>query len=282
MRHSIIVVLGFGGAVLLAGCARDQEADVDRALDAVSVIDEANLNGVMLSAADPEEAVEYFRRASAEKPDRLDLRRGLAASLVRAGRPVAAAQAWQHVTEHPGAGHEDKVDLADALIRRGDWDGAEAVLDAVPPTFDSYERYRLEAMIADSNGEWEKSDAFYETAAGLTAKPAGVLNNWGFSKLSRGDYAEAERLFAEAITYAADLFTAKNNLVMARGAQRKYDLPILPTTQTEQAQLLHTLALSAPAGRRARHSRAAVGREVRGAVRHAGDLLDELPPQRDL
>ena len=56
-------------------------------------------------------------------------------------------------------------------------------------------------MIADSNQEWEKADAFYEIATGLTTRPAGVLNNWGFSKLTRGDYGDAERLFTEAITY---------------------------------------------------------------------------------
>jgi len=41
------------------------------------------------------------------------------------------------------------------------------------------------------------------------------------------------------------LFTAKNNLVLARSAQRKYDLPVVPMTQIERAQLLHTAALSA-------------------------------------
>ena len=41
------------------------------------------------------------------------------------------------------------------------------------------------------------------------------------------------------------MFTAKNNLVLARGAQRNYDLPVIPMTQTERAQLLHTLALAA-------------------------------------
>ncbi len=46
-------------------------------------------------------------------------------------------------------------------------------------------------------------------------------------------------------TYDPDLFTAKNNLVLARGAQRHYELPIMPMTQPEKARLLHTLALAA-------------------------------------
>ena len=140
---------------------------------------------------------------------------------------------------------DDKVDLADALIRSNDWTAAEAILDEIPPTHETYKRYRLEAMVADSNEEWDRADSFYETAVGLTTRPAGVLNNWGFSKLTRGDFRGAERLFADAIRHDPSMFTAKNNLVLARGAQRNYDLPVVPMTQIERAQLMHTLALSA-------------------------------------
>ena len=100
-------------------------------------------------------------------------------------------------------------------------------------------------MVADSNQEWKNADSFYEVAMGLTTRPAGVMNNWGFSKLTRGDFADAERLFGEAIRQDDTLFTAKNNLILARGAQRNYVLPVVPMTQIERAQLLHTLGLSA-------------------------------------
>ena len=100
-------------------------------------------------------------------------------------------------------------------------------------------------MIADSNKEWTKADSFYEIAVGLTTRPSGTLNNWGFSNLTRGNYSEAERLFSEALTYDSNLFTAKNNLVLARAAQRRYEMPVIPMTQIERAQLLHTAALSA-------------------------------------
>jgi Tfp pilus assembly protein PilF len=79
----------------------------------------------------------------------------------------------------------------------------------------------------------------------MTTKPAAIYNNWGFSKLSRANYAEAEKLFTQALTFDNTMFTAKNNLIMARGAQRKYDLPVVTMTQTEKAELLYTLALTA-------------------------------------
>jgi Flp pilus assembly protein TadD len=232
-------------ALALAACEPKDEPDVEEALKSVNVIDESNLNELMLTVGDPNEAVAYFTRATRENPDRIDLRRGLAKSLVRAKRSSEGARVWNDVVQMPGATNEDRVDYADALIRAGDWDTAELQLDTIPPTYETYRRYRLEAMVADANEEWTKADSFYEIAAGLTTTPSGVLNNWGYSKLSRGDFAEAERLFAEAITYDSGLFTAKNNLVLARGAQRNYDLPVIRMSQQERAQLLYTLALTA-------------------------------------
>lgn len=232
-------------AFALAACSSTTDADVERALDPLNVIDETNLAEIMLSAASPNEAVDYFRRAVNEDPDRIDLLRGLGTSLVRAGRAAEALTVWQRVVAHDGAMDQDHVDYADALIRTGDWDGASAQLNSVPPTFETYERYRLEAMIADSQEEWDRSDSFYETAAGLTTRPANVYNNWGYSHLTRGDYSGAEDLFLRAISYDPELFTAKNNLVLARAAQGNYSLPLINMTQTERAQLLHTAALAA-------------------------------------
>ncbi|MCL7463699.1 tetratricopeptide repeat protein [Phaeovulum sp. NW3] len=244
MRHPVFFMLLAGGVLALAGCQKN-DADVARAMKSVNAIDETNLSDIMLTVGDPNEAVAYFKRSADENPDRIDLRRGLAKSLVRAGRPAEAARVWAEVIAMPGSDNEDRVQLADAQIRGNDWKGAEATLNQIPPTHETYQRYRLEAMVADANKNWAKADSFYETAAGLTTKPGGVLNNWGFSKLTRGDAKGAEKLFAEALTHDPRVFTTKNNLVLARAAQRKYDMPVIDMSQTERAQLLYTAALSA-------------------------------------
>ncbi|PJE36013.1 hypothetical protein CVM52_14250 [Pseudooceanicola lipolyticus] len=245
MRGVFLIPAVIAGGVTLSACAQNGEQTVERAFQDVNVVDESNLNDVMLTVADPNEAVNYFNRALKAEPDRIDFQRGLAKSLVRAQRLSEAVPAWTKVNGMAGATSEDKVNYADALIRNSEWDKAETVLDSVPPTYETFQRYRLEAMVADANKEWKKSDSFYEIAAGLTTRPASVYNNWGYSKLSRGDYTEAERLFDQAIRQDQSLFTAKNNLILARGAQRKYTLPVVPMDQIERAQLLHTLALSA-------------------------------------
>jgi Flp pilus assembly protein TadD len=245
MRHPVLVVLCLGGAVILSACQKDSDAQVERALKDVNVIDESNLNDVMLTVADPNEAVAYFTRTLQQNPGRIDVMRGLARSLTRAQKPTEAAQVWRQIIAHAEATPDDRVLLADALIRSNQWPEAKAELNQIPPTHESFDRYRLEAMVADSDKNWKKADSFYEIATGLTTTPSGVLNNWGYSKLTRGDPAGAEKLFLEALTYDPSVFTAKNNLVLARAAQRKYDLPVVRMTQTERAELLYSMALAA-------------------------------------
>ncbi|MFO6465619.1 tetratricopeptide repeat protein [uncultured Jannaschia sp.] len=243
MRHPIFLTLALGGSLALSAC-NSTDGDVTRAIDSVRN-EQGGMRDVMLTVAQPTEAVAFFKRETAAGPDDVEAHRGLAQSLIRAGRPTEAILVWRDVLEMEGATHDDRVDLADALIRTSDWTEAKAVLDTIPPTHETFKRYRLEAMVADSQQQWSKSDSFYETAVGLTTTPAGVLNNWGFSKLTRGDSEAAERLFTEAITYDDDLFTAKNNLVLARAARRSYALPGIRMNQEQRAQLLHTAGLAA-------------------------------------
>jgi len=246
MRQTVFFALCLGGTALLAACnGANSDAQVQRALKDVNVIDESNLNDIMLTVGDPNEAVAYFQGALQKDPGRVDLMRGLAKSLARAGKPTEAAQVWERITTSADGTMDDRVMLADAYIRANQWDKAKQTLNSIPPTHETYDRYRLEAMVADSEKNWKKADSFYEIAAGLTTKPSGVLNNWGFSKLTRGDNAGAEKLFVEALKYDPTVFTAKNNLVLARAGQRKYDLPVVDMTQTERAELLYTMALAA-------------------------------------
>jgi Flp pilus assembly protein TadD len=246
MRHPILLAVCSAGAIAVAGCGEKNANDtVERAFEDVNVVDATNLSDVMLTVADPNEAVTYFARSAKEDPTRIDHQRGLASSLIRAKRVSEGVIEWEKVTKMPETTPSDSVEFADAKIRAGDWAGAEKVLDGVPPTHETFKRYRLEALVADSKQEWKKSDSFYETAVGLTTTPGSVMNNWGYSKLTRGDYVAAERLFSDAIRHDDNLFTAKNNLVLARAAQKDYTLPVVNMTQTERAQLLHTMALSA-------------------------------------
>ncbi len=245
MRQVSFISLCMASALILSGCTKSAEEDVDRAVEQVLTEDQNAVNQIMLRAANPDDAAAYFKKSLVTDPDNIDFRRGLAISLVRGRHPIEAASAWQRVTELPASNSNDLVELADAQIRSGNWKAAEATLNATPPTHETFKRYRLEAMIADSKKDWKRADSYYDTAVSMTTQPASVLNNWGYSKLTRGDYPGAERLFNEALSYDPNMFTAKNNLVLARAKQRKYQLPVVNMTQIEEAQLLHTMALAA-------------------------------------
>lgn len=248
MRSRFTIGLLVGAAVVLSACDGldlSPSDPVQEALEAVGGPDGNNLDEIMMTVAEPAEAVSYFRRQLRDNPDSVRAMRGLAASLIRADRAAEAVTVWSDITRHPEGSEEDKVQLVDALVRADQWDGAKEVLEQISPVEQSYQRYRLEAMIADANQQWERADEFYETASGLTTRPAAILNNWGYSNLIRGNYIDAEMLFQEAVRQNGKLFTAKNNLMMARGAQGKYDLPVMQMTQTERAELLYTLALTA-------------------------------------
>lgn len=231
-------------ALLALGACGDLDPS-SKNIDPVNVVDASDLNDIMLTVADPNEAVTYFRNSLQKDPERIEFKRGLALSLVRAGRATEAIPVFESFVDSEKATDQDRIDFADALIRNGDWKRAEAELNKVPPTVETYKRYRLEAIVADSKKQWKKADSFYETAAGLTTTPAGVYNNWGYSKLSRGDYEGAERLFLKALSHDPKLFTAKNNLVLARAAQKNYQLPLIAMTEEEKAQLLYTAGLAA-------------------------------------
>jgi len=248
MRSPFLISLLLGSVFALAACDELQltpKDPVQEALEAVNGPEGNNLNEIMMTVADPAEAVSYFQRQLRDAPTSIESLRGLALSLTRADRATEAVAVWSDVVVHAETVDSDKVFLVDALIRAGQWDAAKQVLSEVSPDVATYQRYRLEAMIADAGKEWDKADDFYETASGLTVKPAAILNNWGYSNLIRGKFLDAEMLFQEAIRQNSKLFTAKNNLMMARGAQRKYDLPVMSMTQTERAELLYTLALTA-------------------------------------
>ncbi len=246
MRHPNLVILCLLGTGLLAGCQQGvSRAQADRAVAEAQAVDQSNLTDIMLTVADPMEAVNYFKNALTVSPDKIDLKRGLARSQSRAGLYAEATGTLGDILSTPEANDDDRLALADVLIRSNEWTKAEGVLNTIPPTVETYERYRLEAMVADSKKDWKKADSFYSVAVGLTRKPQSILNNWGFSKLTRGDGPGAEKLFLQALTYDSTMFTAKNNLVMSRALQRKYELPVIAMTQDEKAKLLYTAGLSA-------------------------------------
>lgn len=247
MSLTILRTLGAGIAlsITLAGCAEMTDAEKNADLGPINAIDATGLNDIMLNLADPAEAVAFFRDSLAQEPARIDLKKGYAQALVQNKQYAESALIYEQLIDAGVADSEDRLNYADALVRNGAWDDARVQLNAIPPTVESFDRYFLEALVADHFKEWEKADNFYDISRGLTTRPAQVLNNWGISKLDRGKYTEAEKLFKQAIAADSAMFTAKNNLVITLGKQGGYRLPVIPMNDKERAILLYNLAREA-------------------------------------
>jgi len=237
-----ILYVMVASALAITACAPQQQMDNSAELATLEAIDEQTITEIMLTSGDPVQAINFFRKKLQESPDRIDYKRGLAESYVRARQHDQAILIYEQIDAAGRSTPDDLMALADAYLRNGGWDEARSTLAKVPPTLETYDRYRIEALLADHNEEWDRADSFYETARGLTTTPAGILNNWGYSKRVRGQYEAAEQLFRQALSYDSSLFTAKTNLAVVRALQGNYRLPIIPMTDVEQAILLYEIA----------------------------------------
>ena len=210
-----------------------------------NIIDDARIENLLLTAGDPEESVVYFQNALAQEPDRADFRRGLAISLSRARRYPEAARVFEEMIALGQAEPEDRLEYAQVAARLEKWEDVRSVVTELPAGLNTARRYLVEAMLADHEQKWEVADAAYARAETLATNPAGVLNNWGVSQMSRGELARAEDTFERALSFNSRLFNAKNNLAIARGLQGNYQLPPIPMTETEKAYILNNLGLIA-------------------------------------
>jgi Flp pilus assembly protein TadD len=210
-----------------------------------NIIDDAELGELLLTAGDPEEAVVYFRNALAAAPERADFRRGLAISLARAKRYPEAARVYSELAGLGQAEPADRLEHAMVLSRLERWDEVRTVVAGLPPGMSTAQRHLVDAMLADHEANWAAADAAYAQAEALAADPASVLNNWGVSHMSRGDYPAAANMFERALAYDSRLFSAKNNLAIAHGLMGDYRLPAVPMTETEKAYMLNNLGVIA-------------------------------------
>lgn len=240
----LVAIIGVGA--LLAACApRLDEGATGEADKVAGVLDAVDLNDLMLTVSDPDDAVSYFADALTRQPDRLDLKRSYALSLARAGKYLTAAGVFEELSTTEVADDVLRIEYAHTLARLDRWSEAEVHMSLVSASHENARRYLIVGMLADNKGDWGRADRAYQRAQLLSANPASVLNNWGVSRLSRGDYEAARRTFEEAIAYDPKLFNAKNNLAVSRALQGEYRLPVLTVNEEERAILFHNIGVIA-------------------------------------
>lgn len=236
-------------SLFAAGCAgpfdQEQTPEDSEAAEIGNIIDEANLNQLMLTVSNPDDAVAYFQQASEKDPTRLDLKRGYGLALARARRYADAVRVFEELALSGGADDALRVEHAHALARLERWEEAENQMALVSTNLTTPRRFAIDAMLADQRSDWAGADAAYERARQLSANPATIMNNWGVSRMSRGEYKLAQKTFEEAIAHNPRLFNIKNNLAVSRALQGEYRLPLVTMTEEERATILHNIGVIA-------------------------------------
>lgn len=263
-------------ALLAAGLAACESVSQKEDPLASNIIDEASLNDLMLSVSDPNSAVDYFRKALADEPDRADFRRGLAHSLVRAENYTEAARVFQELITLGQDRPSDRIEYAMVTIRLDRWDDVRTLVSTFPAGLETPRRYMIEAMVADQDENWEAADAAYAKAVEISSQPASMLNNWGVSQMARGDLQAAKETFERAISYDQGLFNPKNNLVLVRGLEGDFSLPLVPMSDEERAVLLNNLGIIAMRQGEDRIARGLFAAAVDAHPKHYASAADKL------
>jgi len=125
-----------------------------------------------------------------------------------------------------------------AALRLNQAETAEARLNAAvaacPGDADAWSAL---AIIDDKAGRWELSAAAYAKAIALKKDDPALLNNAGVSMLAQRRYAEAARLFRQALVLDPSNQRAKNNLDIAQvsaGARPSFDAEENSRTRAER------------------------------------------------
>ena len=117
MRHPMTLTLLACGALTLAGCGQPSgDAEVNRALQDVNVVDETNLNDVMLTVADPNEAVAGADEGQVLARRRIDvgeLLDGRAALQPRVGRTLDRRHVPAESTRRSAGAQLDRLHKSD-------------------------------------------------------------------------------------------------------------------------------------------------------------------------
>ena len=141
------------------------------------------------------------------------------------GKYLEAMVAFQHLAGSPDKEIGDCEKGAIAALELGRTDDAKPLVDcAVSTAHPSWRAWNAKGVLADFQHDWQAADMAYANAHELAPKEAKIINNEGWSKLLRGDWAAAVPFFEEATSRDPKSERIANNLELAKEALSA-DLP---------------------------------------------------------
>ncbi len=178
-------------------------------------------------------------------PNSVETLRSLARNLGSERRHAEAAEMWTRVLATSGAVETDRDEYIRTLVRLQRWEDARQQLEATQEAPASETRLQLSGLIYDQWKDWTAADQAYSQLFLVATKPEIALNNWGMSKMVRGEYGQAALDFGEAIKIRSDFKNAHINLALARGFNGEFLMPEVNLTAVERAHLYHDFGVIA-------------------------------------
>jgi Flp pilus assembly protein TadD len=130
-----------------------------------------------------------------------------------------AVSRYSHLVQ---TGHKDAHTCergALAALHLGRWLVAKPLAEcAVASPKSSWRAWNAKGVIADFEHDWSSADAAYSRARELSNDEAEVINNQGWSRVLRGDWAGALPLFQEAARLSPGSARIADNLELAESA----------------------------------------------------------------
>ena len=141
------------------------------------------------------------------------------------GHYVEALSAYQRLAESAAKQQVDCEQGAIAALKLGRFDDAKPLVDcAAADPAPSWRAWNAQGVLADALRDWTLADEAFSRARALAPGEASIANNQGWSKVIRGEWANAVPFFEQAAALDPKSERIANNLELANSALAA-DLP---------------------------------------------------------
>lgn len=217
-NHALRLDQGFVNAYIHAGILLSEQGDHRRAIHDLRLANELEPNSLLavndlglafIAAGEPDSALATFDRAVSAHPGSALLHLNRANALVEAGRSDDVEGELRRSLALDSVLPSARLQLADRLKLRGQYDSAAKMIKAVVNDYPTAENYNRLGSLCIVAGDSEHAGQCYESALRLDSTYVPALYNLSVLSAARGDSVTARILVERAFWLRPDLQAIK-------------------------------------------------------------------------